>query len=151
MRQQGSAFTGVIGLISGVAIALGSDHTGLGRWDWIQLKGQDSSTYVITTCQCIESRSTVGTVFIQREQHLKKCGFSTCLKMNFIQDLVQFITGILGQKNKVIAAADANEHVIDRVLLRALKNYGLIEACVKKFDLPSPISHITRSLPIDSV
>ena len=31
MRQQGRVFTGVIGLMPGVAIASGSDHTGLGR------------------------------------------------------------------------------------------------------------------------
>ena len=44
-----------------------------------------------------------------------------------------------------------NEHVTDRVLPRALKNLGLIEACMKKFDLPGPASHITEYLLIDGV
>ena len=37
------------------------------------------------------------------------------------------------------------------MLPKALKNLGLIEAHVKKFDLPSPASHVTGSLLIDSV
>ena len=75
----------------------------------------------------------------------------TCLRKHFIQDLVQFITSALGENNKVIIATDANEHVIDGVSPRALKNLGLIEAHVKKFNLPCPTSHITGRLPIDSV
>ena len=62
---------------------------------------------------------------------------------------MQFITRILGQNNKVIVATDMNECVIDGVLPRELKNLGLIEAHVKKFNLPGPASHVTRSLPID--
>ena len=151
MRQQGGVFTGIIGPASGVAIASGSDHTGLGRWNWIQLKGQSSSTFIITAYQCVESRATVGTVFMQRERFLKKCNVSICPRSHFIQDLIQFITGVLGDNNKVILAADINEHVIDGVLPRALKNLGMIEAHVKKFDLPGPASHITGSKPIDGI
>ena len=151
MRQQGGVFTGIIGPASGVAIASGSDHTGLGRWNWIQLKGQSSSTFIITAYQCVESRTTVGTVFMQRERFLKKCNVSICPRSHFIQDLIQFTTGVLGDNNKVILAADINEHIIDGVLLRALKNIGMIEAHVKKFDLPGPASHITGSKPIDSI
>ena len=48
MRQQGGIFTGAMDLMSGVAIASGSDHTRLGRCNWIQLKGHSSSTCIIT-------------------------------------------------------------------------------------------------------
>lgn len=54
MRQQGGIFTGAMGLISGVTVASGSDHTGLGRWNWIQLKGHSSSTCIITAYQYVE-------------------------------------------------------------------------------------------------
>ena len=40
---------------------------------------------------------------------------------------------------------------MDRALPKVLKNLGLSEAHVKKFNLPSPASHITRSQLIDSV
>ena len=151
MRQQGGIFTGITGSTSTVAIASGSDHTGLGRWNWIQLKGQSSSTYIITAYQCVESRTTVGTVFMQRERYLKKHNMSLCPRKHFIQDLVQFITRILEENNKVILSADINEHVIDGVLSRELKNLGMVEAHVKKFNLPGPASHITGRLPIDGV
>ena len=151
MRQQGGVFTGVTGLLSGVAIASGSDCTGLGRWNWIQLKGHSSSTYVITAYQCVESRTTVGTVFMQRERYLKKCNVQLCPKTHMIRDLVQFISSLLSGNNKVMLAADINEHVIDGVLPKALKNIGLTEAHVKKFSVPGPASHATGSQPIDGV
>ena len=149
MRQQGGVFTGVTGLLSGVAIASGSDCTGLGRWNWIQLKGHSLSTYIITAYQCVESRTTVGTVFMQRERYLKKCNVQLCPKTHVIRDLVQFISSLLSGNNKVILAADINEHVIDGVLPKALKNIGLTEAHVKKFSVPGPASHVTGSQPID--
>ena len=71
-------FTGITGLVSCVAISSGTDLTGLRRWSWVQLKGQTISTYIITAYQCIESRSTVGTVFLQRERYLKKYNISIC-------------------------------------------------------------------------
>ena len=77
---------------------------------------------------------------LQKTTSLKKCNVPTFPKKHFIQDLAQFITIVLGQNNKVIVAADTNEHIIDGVLPEALKNLGLIEAHMKKFDLPGPAS-----------
>ena len=88
---------------------------------------------------------------MQREWCLKKCNVLIHLRKHFIQDLVQCITGILEENNKVIIAVNTSKHIIDGVLLRALKNLELIEAHVKKFNLPSPASHVTGSLLIDSV
>ena len=48
MRQQGSVFTGIIGQATCTTMSTGSDPTGLGRWNWVQLKGPISSTYIIT-------------------------------------------------------------------------------------------------------
>ena len=73
------------------------------------------------------------------------------LTTHAIWDLVQFIASLLNENNKIILAADINEHIIDGVLLKALKNLGLSEAHVKKFNLPGPASHITGSQPIDGV
>ena len=60
------------------------------------------------------------------------------LRKYYIQDLV-------------ILAADINEHVIDGVLLKALRNLDLIEAHAKKLNLPGLASHITSRKPIDSI
>ena len=72
MRQQGGVFTGITGSASSVAISSGADPTGLGRWSWVQLKGQTASIYIITAYQYVESRSTVGMVFLQRERDILK-------------------------------------------------------------------------------
>ena len=117
----------------------------------MQLKGQTTSTYIITTYQCVASRSTVGMVFLQRERYLKKCNISTYPRQQLIQDLVQFIIRIREGNNKVILAADINEHVINGKFLKELKRIGMIEAHVKKFNIPGPASHITGSEPIDGV
>ena len=86
---------------------------------------------------------------MQRERYLKKCNVSMCPRAHMIRELVQFITGLLSENNKIMLAADINEHAIDGTLLKALKNLGLLEAHVKKFNIPGPASHITGSQPID--
>ena len=68
-----------------------------------------------------------------------------------IRDLVQFIASLLNENNKIILAANINEHVIDGALPKVLKNLGLSEACVKKFNLPGLAYHITGSQLIDGV
>ena len=115
------------------------------------MKAQTASTYIITAYQCVESRSIVGTVFLQRERYLKKCNISTCPRQQLIQDLVQFIIHNWEGNNKVILAADINEYVINGKLPKELKRIGMIEAHVKKFNLPRLASHITSSEPIDGV
>ena len=91
MRQQGRVFTGVIGQTTSTAMSTGSDPTGLGRWNWMQLKGPTFSTYIITAYQCVRSRSTVGTVFMQRERHLRRNNMPGCPRKHFITDLINFI------------------------------------------------------------
>ena len=117
----------------------------------MQLKDQTVSTYIITAYQCVESRSTVGTVFLQRERYLKRCNVSTCPRQQLIQDLVQFIISIREGNNKVILVADINEHVLNGKLPKELKRIGMIEAHVKKFNIPGPASHITGSEPINGI
>ena len=132
-------------------MSLGSDPTDLGRWNWAQLKGQTSSAHIIVVCQCVESRTTVGTVFSQRERYLQKCNSTMCPRKHFIQDLINFIRGVLEDHNKVILAADVNEHVTTGNLLIELKRLGLVEAHVRKFNSPGPASHVTGSDPINGV
>ena len=132
-------------------MSTGSDPTGLERWNWVQLKGLISSTYIITTYQCIKSRSTVGTVFMQRERYLKRCNMSRCLWQHFITDIVNFITSLLNGDNRIILAVDINEYVVTRKLAKELKRIGMIDAYFRKFNLPSPASHMKGGAPIDRV
>ena len=76
MRQQRRVFTGIIDQIICATLSTDSNSTELRRWNWVHIKGQSSSTHVITAYQCVKSRSTVETVFIQRERYLKQYNIS---------------------------------------------------------------------------
>ena len=121
MRQQGGVFTGIIGQATYTTMSTGSNPTGLGRWNWVQLKGPISSTYIITAYQCIKSRLTVGTVFMQRERYLKRCNISGCLQQYFITDIVNFITSLLNGDNRIILVADINEYAVTGKLAKRTK------------------------------
>ena len=151
MRQQGGVFTGVIGQATSCAISTGSDAEGLGRWNWIELKGQKSSTYIITAYQCVRSKQTVNTVFLQRERHLKRCNKHGCPRQHFIADLIKFIAGLMEGDNKIILAADVNEHAKEGVLAKELAKIGLTNTYTKMFNQAGPASHITGSDPIDGI
>ena len=117
----------------------------------MQLKGENTSAYIIIAYQYVKSTSAVGTIFMQRERYLKRCNISRCSRQHFIQDLVSFITSLLDGNNKIILTANINEHVIDRKLSRELKSFGMIDTYVKKFNLLRLVYHIMDSELIDRV
>ena len=67
----------------------------------------------ITAYQCVKSRMTVNTVFMQQERHLKICEMLGCPRQHFITDLVTFITSLMEGDNRIIIAADINEHAVE--------------------------------------
>ena len=149
MRQQGGVFTGIISQATSCTISTGSDAEGLGRWNWIELKGQQSSTFIITAYQCVRSKQTVNAVFLQRERHLKRCNKHGCPRQHFITDLIKFITGLMVGDNKIILAADVNEHATEGLLAKELEKLGMMNTCNKMFNQAGLASHITGSDPID--
>ena len=88
---------------------------------------------------------------MQRERYLKQCNISGCPRQYFITDIVNFITGLLDRDNRIILAADINEHTVDGKLAKELKRIGMIDVYFRKFNLPSPASHVTGSVLIDRV
>ena len=88
---------------------------------------------------------------MQRERYLKRCNKSECQRQYFIQDLVSFIISLLDSNNKMILVADINKHIIDGKLLSKLKSIRILDTYVKKFNLPTPVSHVTDSELIDGV
>ena len=53
--------------------------------------------------------------------------------------------------NKIILAADINEHVEEGILAKELKKIGLINVHTKMFKQVGQASHITGSDPIDGI
>ena len=71
---------------------------------------------------------------------MKKCNKIGCLRLHFINDLIQFIRNVINKGDKVTLAIDINEHVTDRKLPVELKKVGMAEAFMKKFNYPGPLS-----------
>ena len=78
MRQEGGIFTGITSLASSTAVSMVSNSLELGRLNWVQLKGWNASTYIITAYQYVKLKSVVGTVFMQRERYFKRCDIFRC-------------------------------------------------------------------------
>ena len=64
---------------------------------------------------------------------------------------MNFITSLLDGDNRIILAVDINEYAVNRKLAKELKRIGMIDTYFRKFNLPSPASHVTGSAPIDRV
>ena len=150
-RQQGGVFTGVMGSLTNTVVATGSDSTGLGRWNWIELKGGPRSTFIITAYQSVKSRRTVNTVYLQRERYFKQHGETKCSRLLFIDHLVAFIRELRDSGHEVILAADVNEHSVNGQLSAALQQLGMMESYFRKFSVCGPASYIRGKEPIDGI
>ena len=64
---------------------------------------------------------------------------------------MNFITSLLNGDNRIILAVDINEHAITGKLAKELKRIGMIDAYLRKFNLPGLASHVTGSASIDRV
>lgn len=117
----------------------------------MQLKGLNISTHAIFAYQCVCSRSTVENALTQREKCLKRNNMPQCLRKHFISDLINFITSLSDGDNRIILAANANEHTVDGKLAKELKRMGMIDAFFKKFNAAGLASHVLGSAPIDGV
>ena len=53
--------------------------------------------------------------------------------------------------NRIILAADINEHEDEGILAKEFKKIGLTNAHTKMFKEVGPASHITGSVPIDGI
>ena len=102
-------------------------------------------TCAIAAYQCARLRLAVNAVFMQRERELKRSNKMGCPRQHFITDLIRFIVSLIEENNKIILAADANEHVENGKLARELKRIRLVNLCVKKFHQSGPASYVSRS------
>ena len=80
---------------------------------------------------------------------MKRCNKHGCPRQHFITDLIKFITGLMVGDNKIILAADVNEHATEGLLAKELEKLGMMNTCNKMFNQAGPASHITGSDPID--
>ena len=67
-RQQSGSILAIRGAVSKYATAICTYPTGLGRWNYIDLVNRDNKVRIISACQCVKSKSTLDTVYLQRRR-----------------------------------------------------------------------------------
>ena len=80
------------GQVSKHTTETGSDPTGLGRWNYIDLSNGDRRVRIISAYQSVKSVSTLGTVHSQRLLYFIVRGVNVCPRKLFITHLTQFIS-----------------------------------------------------------
>ena len=90
-------------------------------------------------------------MFLQRERYLEQYNLLGYPRKYFISDIISFISSILDANNRIIFAADVNEYVVNRKLVKRLRKIGLTDSFFRKFNTAGPVSHILGSMPIDGV
>ena len=114
---------------------VGTDPTGLGRWNHVHLVNRDNKVRVISACQCVKSKSTLGTAYLQRRRCFLARMIDVCPRKLFILLLTQLTSDSRSSGLEVILMVDANEHVVKGKLAKQKKNLGLVEVFCTKFNL----------------
>ena len=90
-RQQGGLMIAVKGEVSKYATATGADPTGLGRWNYVDLVNIENKVIFISAYQCVKSKTTLGTVCMQRTTYFRARNIGICPRKLFILHLTQFL------------------------------------------------------------
>ena len=109
----------------------GKDLTGLGRWNWIQLRGANGiKTRFILAYRSCESKEGTSTVWTQQVNYFRdSCDIaSPNPRQLFDKDLLESINKWLELGDIIVLGIDMNEDVHTGQLAYRLKEKGLIDA-----------------------
>ena len=90
-RKKGGSMIAVKGEVSKHATATGADPTCLGRWNYVDVVNRANKVRFISACQCIKSKTTLGTVHLQRRRLYLARKIDVCPRKLFSLHLTQFI------------------------------------------------------------
>ena len=89
-RQQGGSMSAVRGDASKCATVAGADPTGLGRWNYTNLVNDSNKVRIMSACQRVKPKSTLGTAHLQRRKCFLVRRIDACPRKLFILHLTQF-------------------------------------------------------------
>ena len=75
------------GQVSKHATVTGSDPTGLGRWNYVDLANGNNKVRIVSAYQSVKSMLTLGTVYSQRRRYFLARGIEGCPRKLFILHL----------------------------------------------------------------
>jgi hypothetical protein len=152
-QQEGklmAAFTRFTGFVT----STGVDHTGLGRWSWIQVGTGEHCTRIVLAYQpchgssktCLGGEGQVlhgGTMASKHHQYFRKKGIFTNPWKAFTKQLTTQLRAWRAAGKGIILFTDMNENVYTRRLTRALWLDGLLmeEQTLRLTGKEAPHSH----------
>ena len=135
----------------------GKDPTGLGRYVYTQIKGDEEHSTMILTgyCPCKNNRSNNGTSYQQQRRYFVKVEKSTiCPRDRFRSDLCELVAKWRAEGKRVVVMLDANENVYKDKLGRQLvdpEGLGLKEVVLESTKTHLTATHFRGTKPIDAI
>jgi hypothetical protein len=139
------------GPLSTYVLDQGADETGLARWVWTKVgMNGGKSTCFITAYQPCDNRKGKSTVLSQHSNYFEALGDHRNPRTIFFEDILNFIASVRANNEEVILFIDANEHIYNGRLGKALsgEEFNMKEQFFSVTGKYAPASHADGSRPI---
>ena len=152
-RQYGGTFTGGIGDICNYIKDSGKDKRGLGRWTWLNIKGnEERNTAIITAYEPVRSgKKNINSVYNQQRRYFKRRQIETCPKKMFRSDLIDLLKDMKGKNQDIVLMIDSNENMFSGKLAKMLRELNLKDAVFERTQKEGPATSARGSKQIDGV
>ena len=68
-RQKGGEMIVAKGDVAKNATSTGAEPTGLGRWNYVDIVNSNKKLLIMSSYQCLQSRTTIGTAHLKRRRY----------------------------------------------------------------------------------
>jgi len=113
LHQPGGTFLATLGCYAARVMATGSDKTGMGRWSYQELTGQETNRYIIITAYRVgPQRPTIGTNTAYTQQYnilLSRNELNPDPCKCFVQDIITFVHQ-WQHTHDILLCLDANDN-----------------------------------------
>jgi len=129
----------------------GDDTTGLGRWSWVRLRGQENHHLRIVAVYCPCKSNGHLTTYQQQIRGQSIHEPFMCPRKKLLQDLQAQIIEWRSDGDQVIILADMNDDVWEDPILALATRTGLHDAVISQHGPGTPNTHNRGSTPIDGI
>ena len=101
----------------------GLDPTGLGRWSWIQLTGDNeiNTTVISEYSPCKPRKHSLLSTYAQQTIYWKLQGIGICAEDKCRLDIISFVRSVRVKGDMVVLMIDGNENMRNGKLAKALR------------------------------
>jgi hypothetical protein len=135
----------------------GEDETGLGRWTYFEIRGEDGHCTMVLVgyCPCPNRKPDNGTSYQQTKHYFAhEHGIDVDPRRKFLEDLVALLEKWKGEGKRMVVMLDANEDVYRGEIGKCLTNENgldLVETVHQCSGKKLTATHFRGSKPIDAV